>query len=81
MAVSPDLLCSVHKNCRRNVFLCDKSKIHYGDVVYIEGVGTKIVNDTTHSRLKQWVDVLVFSYTEEKKFGVRHLNVYRLEER
>jgi 3D (Asp-Asp-Asp) domain-containing protein len=62
VAVSPDLLAS--------------GRVHYRDCLYISGVGFRIVDDTTNSRLRNTVDVFVYEKAEEKAFGVRHLKVW-----
>lgn len=62
VAVSQDLLRS--------------GKVHYRDVVFVDGVGYRIVNDTTNGRLRNTVDVFVYDKNEEKAFGVRHLKVW-----
>jgi len=50
--------------------------VHYGDWLYIEGIGLKRVNDTMHERHKQAVDIWVATYAEEKAIGIRHNNVW-----
>ena len=45
--------------------------LNYGDLVFIEGVGFKFVNDCMAARWKQRIDVWVPTYNDEKKFGVR----------
>jgi 3D (Asp-Asp-Asp) domain-containing protein len=62
VAVSPDLLAS--------------GRVHYRDCLYIPGVGFRIINDTTNSRLYNSVDIFVYEKSEEKRFGVRHLQVW-----
>jgi len=62
VAVSQDLLAS--------------GKVHYRDVLFIDGVGYRIVNDCTNARLRNHVDLFVYSRAEEKAFGVRHLKVW-----
>lgn len=56
-AVSPDLMAS--------------GEACYGDAITIDGIGLKIVNDTTHPRLKRTIDVWTATYAEEKKMGIR----------
>jgi 3D (Asp-Asp-Asp) domain-containing protein len=52
-------------------------QVHYGDALQIEGFGTmRIVNDTMNRRHKKHVDLLVFSYAEEKKVGTQHRKVW-----
>lgn len=50
--------------------------ISYGDVVYIEGYGTKVVNDCMNARHTNAVDMWVSSYAEEKEVGVRRGKVW-----
>lgn len=51
--------------------------IHYGDALMIEGFGSmRVVNDTMNKRHKRSVDLMVFSYSEEKKVGVQHRRVW-----
>jgi 3D (Asp-Asp-Asp) domain-containing protein len=55
-------------------------RVKYGDVLYIPGVGYRIVNDCMNARHKNRIDVLVFTHAEEKKIGERrNVRVYRLE--
>lgn len=61
-AVSQDLLAS--------------GKVRYRDVLFIPGVGYRIVNDCTNSRLHNTVDVFVYTRQQERTFGVKHLRVW-----
>lgn len=45
--------------------------LDYGDTIYIEGYGIKVVNDCMHERYKNHVDIWVATYKEEKAFGTR----------
>jgi 3D (Asp-Asp-Asp) domain-containing protein len=54
-------------------------RVNYGDVVYIPTVGFRIVNDTMAIRHRNAVDVFVYTKAEERRFGVRHLKIYKLE--
>lgn len=51
-AVSQDLLAS--------------GKVRYRDVLFIPGIGYRIVNDCTHHRLRNTVDVFVYTLDQEK---------------
>lgn len=62
IAVSQDLLAS--------------GKVHYRDVLFIDGVGYRIVNDCLNARIHNAVDVFVYTRAEEKTFGVRRLKVW-----
>lgn len=56
-------------------------QVKYGDVLYIEGVGMRVVNDCMNARYTQRLDVLVFTYAEEKRIGTRRLQVWRVYEK
>lgn len=60
--------------------LLKANKIHYGDIVYVPGFGYRVINDTMNARIKNSVDLLVFTKAEEKHVGVRHLKVYLMGE-
>lgn len=62
MAVSQDLLAS--------------GKVRYLDVLYVDGLGYRIVNDTMHPRIRNAVDVLVYTKQEEKAMGVSRRRVW-----
>jgi len=49
---------------------------NYGDLLYIEGVGFRFINDTMHSRNKQHIDLWVLTYQEEKKVGISSKKVW-----
>ena len=61
-AVSQDLLAS--------------GKIHYRDVLWIPGIGYRIVFDTMHPRIHNAIDIFVYDTVAEKKIGIRHLKVW-----
>lgn len=50
--------------------------VRYGDLLYIEGQGFKVVNDCMNSRLKKSVDVWVETYEDEKAVGKRPAKVW-----
>lgn len=54
-------------------------RVKYGDVLFIPGVGNRIVNDCMNARHRNRIDILVFTPAEEKRFGVRKLKIYKLE--
>ena len=56
VAVSQDLL-------KRN-----GGQLNFGDMIYIEGIGVKFVNDTMNKRHKHKLDIWVSSYEDEHKF-------------
>ena len=60
--------------------LLKSGKVHYGDIVLIEGYGYKIVNDTMNARIHNAVDMMVFTKSEERRVGVRHARVYVLSQ-
>ena len=66
VAVSQDLLAS--------------GQVHYRDVLFIDGVGYRIVNDCLNARVHNAVDIFVYTRAEEKAFGVRHLKVWLIQQ-
>ena len=60
--------------------LLHSGKVHYGDVLFVEGYGYRVVNDTMNTRIHNAVDMMVFTKSEERRIGVRHLNVYVLSQ-
>lgn len=56
--------------------LLESGRVHYGDVLYIAGVGYRIVDDTMARRNRQAVDIFVYTKNEERKIGTRHLKVW-----
>lgn len=60
--------------------LLASGKLHYGDVIYVPGFGYRVINDCMNKRLKNAIDLLVFSHGEEKRVGVRHVKIYRVGE-
>jgi 3D (Asp-Asp-Asp) domain-containing protein len=56
--------------------LLDSGEVHYGDAVFVEGYGYRLVNDTMARRLTRSCDLFVYTKAEEKKVGVRHLKVW-----
>lgn len=61
--------------------LLKSGEVHYGDVLYIDGVGYRVVNDCMGPAASRQIDLLVFTKAEEKKIGTRHYRVYVLKER
>jgi 3D (Asp-Asp-Asp) domain-containing protein len=57
----------------------------YGDLVYVEHIGFKYVNDTMNKRITKHLDVWVGTYAEEKAFDKtfkgRSLNIWILRYR
>ena len=56
--------------------------LKYGDLVYIENIGFKVINDTMNKRYKKHLDIWVASYESEKQFHAefkgRLLKVWRI---
>jgi len=48
--------------------------LNYGDFVYIQGIGFKVINDTMHERYRDHIDVWVRNYEEEKEFDKQFRN-------
>jgi len=56
--------------------LLKSGRVRYGDVLYIDGFGFRVVNDCMNARITNAVDLLVFTKAEEKAVGVQRRNVY-----
>ncbi len=54
----------------------DSGKIKYGDCLYIDGVGFRIVNDCLNRRFVRSIDIFFYTFAQEKAFGVNHLRVW-----
>lgn len=52
--------------------------VKYGDIIFVEGYGFKVVNDTMNPRIKNHVDMWVETYEQEKAVGVQKLSIYRV---
>lgn len=51
-------------------------RVHYGDILYIEGYGWRIVNDCMNVRHKNSVDLMVLTKADERAVGVRKIKVW-----
>ncbi len=55
-------------------------RVKYGDTIYIEGYGARVVNDCMNKRYTNRVDLLVFTHAEEKRIGTRqNVKVWRID--
>lgn len=59
--------------------LLESGKVRYGDLLYIEGQGFKVVNDCMNKRLKNSVDVWVETLPEEHAVGKRKAKVWLIK--
>jgi len=50
--------------------------IDYGDTLYIEGFGFKVVNDCMHERHRQAIDIWVVNKIEESKIKIQRKRVW-----
>ena len=60
--------------------LLKSGRLHYGDIIFVPGFGYRVINDCMNKRLKNSIDLMVFSREEEKRVGVRRVKIYRMEE-
>jgi 3D (Asp-Asp-Asp) domain-containing protein len=55
-------------------------RVHYGDIILIEGYGMRVVNDCMNKRHKNRIDILVFTHREEQRIGTRpNVKVWRID--
>ena len=58
--------------------LLKTGEVHYGDILFIQGFGYRVVNDLMGPHAHRAIDLLVFTRNQEKTVGVRHLPVYAI---
>lgn len=66
-AASPDLLKS--------------GALHYGDAIYVENYGWRIINDVMAKKNHNAIDLMVWSYQEEHSVGVQHRRIWTVKRR
>ena len=88
VAVSPDLLCPAAKRfagkkrsgpftlCQRERGCPNPKALHYGDGLYVDHYGFKVVNDVMNARHRRRIDIWVPTYEAEKQVGTRNLKVW-----
>ena len=54
--------------------------VHFGDIVYVQDYGFRVVNDVMGPHATHSFDLMVFTHSEEKKIGVRHLKVWLVQQ-
>jgi 3D (Asp-Asp-Asp) domain-containing protein len=71
--------------CAASQDLLNEGIVKYGDIVYIQEVGFRTVNDTMNKRIKRQFDVWVKTLAEErehdKNFGRRKLKVWLIKKK
>lgn len=60
--------------------LLETGEIKYGDVLKVDGLGLRIVNDTMARRHTRSVDLLVLTREEEKRVGIRRCKIWRIRD-
>lgn len=50
--------------------------LDYGDTLYIEGFGFKVINDCMNKRYTNRIDIWVKTYDEEKKINIKSKKVW-----
>jgi len=56
--------------------LLKSGEVKFGDIIYVEGFGYRVCNDSMGPRARRAIDLLVLSHVQEKSVGVRHLRVW-----
>lgn len=85
---SPNFTATGEKTCGHGVAISQDllkkngGPLEFGDNIYVDGVGLKIVNDVMNKRHKNRIDIWVATYKEEKefdlKFGNKKLKVWKV---
>lgn len=55
-------------------------RVRYGDMLFIEGFGLRIINDTMHKRHRNHVDLWVKTDEEESQVGWKRRQVWRISD-
>lgn len=55
--------------------LLKSGEVHYGDVLWVDGYGYRVINDCMGPKARRAIDLMVFTRDEEKAVGVRHQKV------
>jgi len=77
---SPNFTATGEKTCGHGIAISQDllkkngGPLEFGDTVYIDQIGLKIVNDVMNRRHKQRIDVWVATYKEEKEFDLKFRN-------
>lgn len=53
--------------------------IKYGDYIWITGIGGRTCNDSMGVRARKAIDIFVYTLDEERKIGIRHVDVYLIK--
>ncbi len=57
--------------------------LDFGDALYVQDIGIKIINDVMNSRFRHSVDIFVWTQAEEakiwRKYGKRKMKVWKIE--
>jgi len=59
--------------------LLKSGEAHYGDIVWVDGYGYRVINDCMGPKARRAIDLMVFTHREEKQVGVRKLKVYLIK--
>jgi 3D (Asp-Asp-Asp) domain-containing protein len=63
----------------RDLLWYNGGPLRYGDIIYVEYYGFKVVNDTMNKRYRNAVDLWVKTYKEEKAVGVRKGRIWKIK--
>lgn len=64
--------------CAVSQDLLKSGKVKYGDILYVEGHGYRVVNDCMNVRIKNGIDLFVRTKPEEHKIEVQRRKVYKV---
>lgn len=65
--------------CAVSQDLLKSGLVQYGDILYINEEGFRVVNDCMHERMRNHIDLFVLSYKEEKRIGYSRKSVWLIK--
>jgi 3D (Asp-Asp-Asp) domain-containing protein len=62
--------------CAISQDLLKSGKVHYHDIIIIDGFAPRIVDDTMNPRIHNSIDLFVYTKDEERRINVQHKRVW-----
>lgn len=62
--------------CAVSQDLLKSGKVHYRDIIIVEGFAPRIVFDTMNPRIHNAIDLFVYTKKEEHEVGIQHRRIW-----